>query len=181
MGDYYTNVIPMDVEAEDAKLVAGKVHEFLVSQKIIQPEISDCTLTKTGGHAPGPNYEKALAQPNPGLLTLRTNGLEIVVERSAFDSGGLEDIQCPQCGQSVIDSDWGAALQAWLGRKPDNNFSCPACAYSGAVTSYIFEPPFVFAELGFTFWNWGDNLSDSFISELEEITDSRIAITIGKY
>jgi hypothetical protein len=181
MGDYYTNVVPIDVEAEDARLVAGKVVEFLVGEKIMQPEITDCTLTNTGGHAPGPNYYKALAAPYPELLTLQTNGIEIVVARSAFDSGGLEEIQCPNCGHSVMDGEWGAALQEWLGRKPNNEILCTACSYNGAITSYIFEPPFVFAELGFTFWNWGNELDNTFIEELEKITDSRIAITFGKF
>lgn len=181
MGDYYTNVIPIDVEAEDAEQVAGKVVEYLVGQKIMQHEITDCTLTKTGGHAPGPNYYKALAAPFPELLSLTTNGVEIVVARSAFDSGGLEDIQCPQCGHSVMDEEWGAALQQWLGSSSNSDLPCPACSYNGAVTSYIFEPPFVFAELGFTFWNWGNDLDMAFIEELEKITDSRIAVTLGKY
>lgn len=181
MGDYYTNVIPIDVEAADAKAIAAKVLEYMVGHKIIQPEITDCTLTQVGGHAPAENYALALAESNPDILTMRTNGVEVITQRSAFDSGGLEDIQCPACNQSVIDEDWGHALQKWLGRQPNNQIICPSCAYNGSITTYIFEPPFVFAELGFTFYNWGDNLNPDFITQLEEITDSRIAVSLGKY
>lgn len=181
MGDYYTNVIPIDVEPEDAKAVAEKLLAYLLDRQIIQPGITDCTLTKTGGHAPGINYAQALTEPSPLLLTLHTNGVEIIVERSAFDSGGLEEIQCPQCAQSLMDTNWGAALQAWLGRRASDSIHCPSCSFNAPVTAFIFEPPFVFAELGLTFWNWGDNLSPAFIEELEQVTDSRIAITVGKY
>ena len=181
MGDYYTNVVPMDVEPEDAKAVADKVLHYLVSSKIVKPEVTNCTLTKEGGHAPAENYAMALATPDDAFIDLAVNGVEIVVQRSAFDSGGLEDLQCPACNQSVIDAGWEPAFQAWLGRKPDVEFTCPHCNYQGTVTTYIFEPPFVFSELGFTFWNWGDNLSEEFITKLEELTDSRIAVTFGKY
>lgn len=180
MGDYYTNVIPIDVEPGDAQAVAAKVVEFMVSHKIIQPEISDCTLSKYGGYAPAENYENALTAPYPELLKLRANGVEVVVERSAFDSGGLEEIYCPNCNGSVMDTDWGQALTAWMAQKTNDAFSCPACGYHGSVTTYKFDPPFVFAELGFTFWNWGDSFKESFIKELEDITDSRIDIITGK-
>lgn len=181
MGDYYTNVVPMDVEPEEARAVADKVLHYLVSNKIVKPEVTNCTLTKEGGHAPGENYALALATPNDGFIDLAVNGVEIVVQRSAFDSGGLEDLRCPACSSSVIDNKWESAFQAWLNRNANNQFTCPGCGYHGSITTYAFEPPFVFSELGFTFWNWGDNLSEEFISKLEELTDSRIAVMLGKY
>jgi hypothetical protein len=180
MGDYYTNVIPIDVEPADAQAVAAKVVEFMIGQKIIQPEVSDCTLTRQGGHRPAENYAVALDEPNPNILELATNGVEVVVQRSAFDSGGLENIQCPVCSQSVMDTDWGQALQYHLAHQPNNQLTCPACGYNAQITTYIFEPSFVFGELGFTFWNWGLNLNDNFLQQLEQITDSRIAVTFGK-
>jgi hypothetical protein len=41
-------------------------------------------------HGPGPQYATAVTEADPGLLSLRTNGVQVITGRTVFHSSEVE-------------------------------------------------------------------------------------------
>ncbi|QSQ23048.1 hypothetical protein JY651_49535 [Pyxidicoccus parkwayensis] len=178
MGDFYQNIVVRDVSAEDAPRLAAKVRDWLVARRIIEPELSDCSLSGLG-HRPGPEYALAQEIPSEHVLHLATNGLQIEVGRRVFHNLQPE-LTCRVCGARFEPGDdYHDAVSTWFEGDDAVSFACPACHVSGRLTDWDGESPWGLSELGFTFWNWS-TLSERFIRELSEQLGRRTLIVRDK-
>lgn len=179
MSDTFISVIPQ-VAKGDVENLSDKIVNHLVQKGIIQKSLTDCTLGKPG-HAPGDNFRLAIEDDDCGLDNLRTNGLEVINERQVFHNGGngLDEITCPNCNANIIESDWGDKLDAWVNETGEDKITCNQCNAVHSVAEYNFKPTWSFGNLGLTFWNWPE-LNQKFITEVEEVTGSKVAVVRGR-
>ena len=180
MSDSYISLVPNNVEEECAKALANRSYLWLVKNGIIQPQASDCTLGEFG-YEPGPNYLYAIGEDLYGLKNLKTNGLEIVTERTIFHNGGngLEEINCPKCGANCLSLEWSEAIDDWLSGESQGSLICGSCSSSNSIIEYRFQPLWCFGFLGFSFWNW-PAFTEEFIKDLEELLNRRVQMVFGR-
>src|SRR4051794_10718315 len=119
MGDWFQSVVDRDATEEEAPALGAAVHQWLVGEGIVAAQGRDCVLGVDAGYPPGPHYRRAVSEPYPGLLTFRTNGLEIITRRTIFHAGqGTFELVCATCsGRFVASDDWDAALGDWYEKK----------------------------------------------------------------
>jgi len=105
---------------------------------------------------------------------LAVNGLEIIIGRQVFDSGGLDLtlVRCPVCQENIVDSEWD--LAPWANQESDL-LSCPQCNSASVVQAYTFEPAWGFSNLGFRFWNWPP-FTAQFLVQVARIIGQRITV-----
>ncbi|MEJ3654490.1 hypothetical protein WEH80_16100 [Actinomycetes bacterium KLBMP 9759] len=168
MGDHFQTVADVEATADDAAGLASAALDRLVGRGIVVAETSDCVLGGAG-HALGPAYAAAVAEPDPNLRVLQTNGLDVVSERTAFHSVGAERVVCPHCSGRIdlADEAWeevSASPGVWCSGGADAH-PCPACGRAAGLNDRAWSPPWAFGHLGFTFWNW-PLLDDGFVAEL---------------
>ncbi|GAB3889522.1 hypothetical protein GCM10029964_059340 [Kibdelosporangium lantanae] len=174
MGDHFQRIV--DVEATEAQApgLAAVVVEWLVDRGVVRAEVTDCALGD--GHAPGPEYAVAVTEPDPGLVDLRTNGLEVAVGRQVFFSADVSQwIACPHC---AVDFDSDEAIRTWYLHGTDTH-PCPVCGRLVALNDWRWEPPWGFGCLGFTFWNWSP-LRDDFVADVAGLLGHRVVRPYGK-
>lgn len=178
MSDFFISVVPHNVDK--ANELADKIVNHLIQRRIIQEGLTNCTPGKPG-HPPGDNFREAIDSEDYGPGGLRINGLEVLTNRKVFHNGGNgpEKINCPDCKANIIESDWGEALEEWVNDTGNDEFICSECSATHSITAYKFEPKWGFGNLGFTFWNW-PVLKKEFISEVEQITGSKVTIVYGR-
>jgi len=154
--------------AKDEK--AKEILEWLVSKDIVKPEVTDCTLSESGGYAISNGAKDIVKEPEYLPFGLVTNGLEIVTERRAFHTGEnfVDEIVCPTCKTDVTAEDWD--LGPWAEGITDG-MTCPLCGNQSEIHHYTFEPEWGFSDLGFIFWNWPE-FKDEFMKEFQEKLDS---------
>jgi hypothetical protein len=56
---------------------------------------------------------------------------------------------------------------------------CRTCEQAQSVTKWVYDPPWGFGELGFTFWNW-PTMRESFVEEFRAQFQHRTAFVFGK-
>jgi hypothetical protein len=189
MGDWFQTVVVKDAEEKDASKLASAIHEWLVQEGIVMPEPSDCLFGSDTGFAPGPNYTKAVEEPYDLLRDLCSNGLELVTKRTVFHAGqcGLSFI-CPVCsrrvegdgdGFPVEKAEWDAAVMEWYQKSGPGMLKCMDCGNTAPVADWQYDPPWAFADLGFTFWNW-PTLKNEFVSEVGRRLGHRVVLVSGK-
>src|SRR4051812_3471037 len=99
MGDWFQAIVDRDISSPDAEPMAERIVGWLIGEKIIEENKTDCILGGDGfGYPPGPNYVQAVDGVCDYLLDMRTNGLEVVVERQIFVAPGQYALICDQCG-----------------------------------------------------------------------------------
>src|SRR5262245_25168520 len=96
MGSWYQVIADVEATAEEAEALGARVLDWLVATGVVVGEPTDCVLSSDAGHAPGPNYTAALDGPDELLLTLHTNGVEVITGRTVFYSMGTERVTCPR-------------------------------------------------------------------------------------
>lgn len=156
--------------AKDEK--AKEILEWLISKDVVKPEITDCTLGKSGGYAISNGARNIVKEPEYLPFDLVTNGLEIVTERTVFDTGEnfVDIIICPTCKTDISAEDWN--LRPWAESTADG-MTCPSCGSQSELHNYTFDPAWGFSDLGFIFWNWTE-FNDEFIKEFKEKLTSEI-------
>ncbi|MCY1019926.1 hypothetical protein [Pyxidicoccus sp. MSG2] len=178
MGDYFQNIVARDVSAEDAPRLAAKIRDWLIARRIIEPELSDCTLGDPG-HRPGPEYALAQETPNSDVLHLSTNGLQIEVGRTVLYNLQPE-LTCRVCGARFEPGrGYQDAVSIWFEGNDAVTFGCPQCHTPERLTQWDGASPWGFSHLGFTFWNWSV-LSERFIREVSEQLGRRTLVVRDK-
>jgi len=163
VGDWFQTIADVEASSDEAEPLAAAALAWLVETGIVLAEATDCVLSGRG-HAPGPRYATAVTEADPGLLALRTNGVEAITGRSVFYSMGAEDVTCPHCRQvTVLNDDRGHPNDAWqaLSDTIDAWFDggrgehpCPRCGHLVGLNEWTWSPPWGFGHLGIKFWNW---------------------------
>ena len=179
MSDSYISIVPEEIEKSEATSLANRVIKELQSAGIISEKLTDCVLGGKG-YSPGNNFQSAVETATDDLTDLLINGVEVIIEKTVFDSGsnGLEGINCPSCDHDIIELNWDEAISKWY-EGQDDEVPCPSCKSVRSITKYNFHPTWSFGNLGFKFWNWPP-LKTSFISHLEETLGKEVKVVIGK-
>lgn len=180
MGDTYSKIIITKVSAFAAPAMAERIIHFLIRKQIIADQLTDAVLGQHQGYPPGPHYHEALQEPGDDILNFSVNGVELHVGRQVFYQPGLEAIHCPHCGENIIDTEWGQALEEWIQETGKELIICPGCQQEQSITGYLFEPLWAFGNLGLSFWNWGSAFKEGFIRDLEKLTGYPIIVQYGK-
>ena len=183
MGDWFQTIVDRDATVAEAEQLSKRVVTELVKRGIVSPTLTDCVLGSDLGYPPGSNYLEAVEEQDGGFLDLWTNGLDIIVGRTVFDSGqGGFQLICGQCSSRVDyagPSKWSDAVEEWYDGKGAGIFVCPICNYSQAITEWQFDPPWGFGNLGLTFWNWPP-LKENFVKEMGILLEHRTIYVAGK-
>ncbi|MCB0535487.1 MAG: hypothetical protein KDD14_25000 [Saprospiraceae bacterium] len=181
MSDTYITIVPEKTDKSQAKELAQKVVDYLISKRIIDGQLTNCVLSNSLGYAPGDNFASVIEGENYGLKTLQANGLQVETTRQVFDNGGngLDAITCPDCNTDIIDSEWGEALSEWTEGTGKDSITCPGCRADYSITQYKFNPAWGFGYFGFTFWNWQELKAD-FINELAQVLGKEVTVVYGR-
>jgi predicted RNA-binding Zn-ribbon protein involved in translation (DUF1610 family) len=181
MSDTYISLVSEKLNSADSKKKAEKIIEFLTEQKIAEKDLTNCVLGSSKGHAPAENYRSVLKKSELNLTELKTNGIELITEKQVFENGGngLEEVNCPNCGENNIENDWGNSLGNWDSGTDSDKLKCQNCGTENSVTEFEFKPTWAFGNFGVTFWNW-TKLNPKFVAELEKIIGTELKIVNGK-
>jgi len=180
MSDWYQTVANLDADADSANALVNRLREYLISERIIVREETDCALGP--GYAPGENYLLATENSAEFLFQTRPNGVEFIAQRSVFYSMGVDAISlvCSACGGRFgIGDEWGSAVDDWYESKGPGMIACRHCGISAPITDWQHEPPFAFGHVGVKFWNW-PRLRQEFITGIGELWGDRVRLVYGK-
>jgi hypothetical protein len=164
MSDHSISIVPRQSSYPDSKAKAKEILDWLISENIVKPSLSDCVLGSDNGYAISEGAKIVIEFLDDLPFDLITNGLEIITERQVFHTGenGMDECICPNCNKDISSEDWGF-FNDWAEQK-SNNLTCPLCNVATDIHQFSFSPEWGFSDLGFTFWNWPD-LTDKFITE----------------
>lgn len=179
MGDHSITIVPRKSTFPGNEVAAKKILTWLVSNDIVKGEASDCVLGASYGYAMSDGAKKITSLPEYLPFPLITDGLEIVTERSVFDTGenGLEEMICPACKQNIANEEW-TFFGSWFEDNTDN-IVCPLCEKESSIHHFIFTPQWGFSNLGFRFWNWPD-FTDEFILQFTKLLACDVDIVYTK-
>ena len=132
MGDNFQIIADVDAAEAEAPALAASVVSWLAGAGIIAADPADCVLGTGPGYPPGPLHAAAVATPDPMLLRLRTNGVEVHTTKTVFCpvQGELGPVACPGRGQVMVledpatgqtAADWDLfsdALDKWQAGEP---------------------------------------------------------------
>jgi hypothetical protein len=193
MGDHFQVIADVDASEAEAQELAEVLVKWLVADGVITNEATDCVLGADHGYPPGPNFQTVVNEPSKGLLSLRTNGVEISAYGQVFHPGQAElgAVDCPRCTQTVLLSDaasgdvsdqwelFAEALNSWCAGGSDQ-VRCPHCDQLVGFNDWRWTGPrFAVGFLGLTFWNWPE-LSDWFVEQVGRHLGHRVIRTGGK-
>ena len=181
MGDLFQTIVATRVSPEHAQHLRGTILQFLISLGVVDPEISDCILGEGEGHRPGPNHSVAMAEADPYLPRLATNGVVVEIGRViALDPQGETVWRCAACNTaSVLDEVVSQAISAWYDGDDDAAVTCSNCLSDTPLVHLASQPPMAFGNLAITFWNW-PTLKTEFLRSLERTIGSSITLVYGK-
>lgn len=100
MGEYPQTLCDVDASDDEAETLKQRLLAWLVSKRIVAPDITNCVLSDDGGYRPAENYGYAIYGRDAGQLDppwLAANGLQIAVGRQVYWGGDLEAVICPHC------------------------------------------------------------------------------------
>lgn len=178
MGDIFQVIVDRDVSLDQAPVQASAICQWLISEKIIDPRLSDCALGGLG-YAPGIKCSLAFDGTRKEVMHWRTNGLQVVIARTIFYSAGA-DLICDRCRKGTWEGTaFSHPLSPWSAGDDNSIFKCPHCGHETPVTDCKFDPPWGFGNLGFKFWNWPP-LNVSFVAGISEMLGHRTVFVAGK-
>jgi hypothetical protein len=188
VGDWFETIADVEAAADEADGLAAATLAWLVNTGVVLAEPTTCVLSGLA-HAPGPQYATAVTEADPGLLSLRTNGVQVITGRTVFFSMGADRVTCPACGHSTELSDQGGQPNhAWhelsetIGVWFDGGTGTHACLNCGNLVDlndWTWSPPWGFGYLGITFWNWPP-LAPHFLAEVSRRLGHRTVHPSGK-
>lgn len=181
MSDTYISLVSEKLNVADSQNTAEKIVRFLTEQKISQRTLTDCVLSLSEGYEPADNHQNGLKNSKLEFTNLKTNGIELITEKQVFHNGGngLEEVNCPCCGENNIQNDWENSLDNWYRETDSGIFKCRYCTTVNSITEFEFKPTWAFGSFGITFWNWSA-LSPEFVTELEKISGTDLKCVTGK-
>ena len=162
---FTTSIVPVLPFFPGKEKKAEEILKWLVEIKAVKPELSECTwYMNCPGYAIDKGAKKLSKKPRELPFGQERCGLEIVLQPRLFDGGdkGMFFVECPVCKKGpnifkLVDN-------YMLHRR--STFKCDECECEIDMNEFIYDPPCVFSDLGFTFWEW-KNLKESFIKEFE--------------
>ena len=115
---------------------AAEILEWLVSYNIVKPTLSDCVLSGKNGYAVSDGAKSVVNEPDYLLYNLATNGLDIVAERTIFDTGGngIDELICPKCKTEISQEDLDF-LEPWSSGETDD-LLCPVCGERSEIRNF---------------------------------------------
>jgi hypothetical protein len=175
MSDHSITIVPRQSSYPDNKVKAKEILDWLTSQDIVKPTLSDCILSSDNGYAISDGARRVTNLPDELPFDLITNGLDVITKRQVFHTGGngMDECICPNCKKNIALEDW-SFFNDWDEQK-SNNLTCPLCNVATDIHQFRFTPDWGFSDLGFTFWNWSD-LTDEFIAEFRQKLGCDISI-----
>jgi hypothetical protein len=175
MSDHSITIVPRQSSYPDNKVKAKEILDWLISQDIVKPTLSDCILSSVNGYEISYGARRVTTLPDELPFTLITNGLEIITDRQVFHTGsnGMADCICPNCKVNIATEDW-SFFNEWNEHK-SNSLTCPLCNVATDIHQFKFSPNWGFSDLGFTFWNWPD-FTEDFIIEFRQKLGCDISI-----
>jgi DNA-directed RNA polymerase subunit RPC12/RpoP len=188
VGDWFQVIADVDATADEAEALGAATLAWLVDTGVVLGEATDCVLANVG-YPPGPRYATAVTEVDPRLLTLRTNGVEVITGRTVFYSMGADHVTCPHCRHVIVLADdradsidpWrelSAIIEAW--RDGDTgDYRCPTCRRVVGLNDWTWSPPWAFGYVGFKFWNW-PQLTPNFLADVSTRLGHRTVHPHGK-
>jgi hypothetical protein len=175
MGDSYQVIVDRDASVDQSEHFGSIVLDWLIAERIVEPEASDCALGL--GHRPGPGHLKATAEAPRWFMGQATNGMRIVTGRTVFNGWLDSELRCKQCGAvNSIDGLHDAGENWYEGGQ--GLLACSTCRFGEAITEWQILPPWGFGNLGFQFWNW-PWLRDSFVEDISRLLGHRTVLVPG--
>jgi hypothetical protein len=146
---------------------AVEILAWLVSRNIVKPTLSDCVLGSENGYAMSDGARSVVNEPDYLSYVPTANGLDVVTNRTIFDTGGngIDELICPKCKTDISQEDWDF-LEPWSSGETDD-LRCPACGERSEIHNFDFVPEWGFGDLGFTFWNWPP-FTDKFVEDFKQ-------------
>ncbi|SFQ53263.1 hypothetical protein [Hymenobacter arizonensis] len=174
MSDNSISIVSKISDYPANRLKAQQILDWLISEDIVERELSTCVLSSELGYAIAKGASLITDMPQNLPMNLAVNGLEIIVKRTVFDTGGngVESIICPKCSKDIVENDWD--LESWSNSEIDK-LLCPQCEALSDINQYCFVPDWGFSNLGFKFWNWPE-LSPEFIANFEKRLECKVRV-----
>jgi hypothetical protein len=185
MGDFFQVIVDRDAGESEAASLAEAVLDWLTSEEIVEADATPCLNGLDDlGYAPGPKMESWVPDADQARQTrsLRTNGLELVTDKTVFWSVSTEyEAVCPNGHAHVPPEDWLDLAGEWQADGGPALMECPTCHGSFSVTEWDFGHGFAFGYLGFRFWNWPFPLAGELIQGVAKlVAPHRVALVYSK-
>ncbi len=181
----------MEATEDEARELADGLIRWLVKERIIVAELTDCVLGERRGYRPGPNYVAAGYEGAPGFLRTSLNGVEVdPCRRVYYTHEGLDSLTCRFCGTGIVVLDEAGnhtkafediqeLIQGW-DETGEGRGWCAGCGRQMSLNDWDWAPlPWGFAYLGLVFWNW-PGLRPEFIAEVGHRLGHRTIYTGAK-
>ncbi|MFD7443079.1 hypothetical protein [Streptomyces sp. NPDC059909] len=164
MSDSAIIVAELTTSAEEAPARAAAVADWLLDQRIIQPNDQPDPLWWPSQYIPGPAAAAAVRdlRHNTGLIG---DGIDILDHRQVHDPGGnYTPPTCPNCTTPFDEDAHITLIKTWLDRT-EPLVTCENCATATLLGDWTGPWAIHVANLAVRFHNWPP-LSDTFILEL---------------
>jgi hypothetical protein len=193
MGDRFQNIVDVEASDEQAGRLGERLLRWLIESGIVVGTPSDNVLGPELGYGPGPRCTAAVTVFDDGLLTLSTNGLEVIDDRNVYHCGqnGVGPVKCPWCGErDVLEdpetyrmskrwNDLSAAFNRWLAGG-DGELDCLHCRRVVGLKEWRWEEPvYAFGSLGVRVWNWPP-LTKTFVADVARVLGHQVLVNGGK-
>lgn len=177
MSDNHQDIVAPHLLEAEAQGLAAKAIAWLQDQGIIAKTASRCGLGPDDeAYAPGPRWKSA-AENHDVFLPLASNGVEAVIERTVFDTGGNGiELKCASCGETFEPGDaYIAAIEAWWGGDDQIAYACDRCGHKARLADWTGPWAFGFGCFGLRFWNWPP-LLPQFVEQVATVLGSRVVV-----
>lgn len=177
MDDRYQTIADIEATEQEAPHLAEEVVDWLVEIGVVVKERTNCACGI--GHAPGPNFDRAVVTGDDDLRTLAWNGLRVEVGRAVYYAKAPDQaVYCPHCDAEVDLDRIADAFEEWQ-HGADGTRPCPICTRELDPNGWRWDPPWGFGALGLTFWNWPP-LRPEFVLELTARLGHRTVLVADK-
>jgi hypothetical protein len=189
MGNSYHVLVDLDATPADASTWADRALDWLVRERIVAAERTDCGIGARNGYPPDENWAKAVDELDDDWSP---GGLNIIVDRRQFGwHGDAWGATCPLCSrqtdfytEDLADIDgaiepFDAALEMWR-HTGAATVRCRHCDRVSDLAAWTWGGAVALGCLGFEFWGWPD-FTAPFIAEFSRALDGhRLAQVWGK-
>jgi hypothetical protein len=168
LSEDFQTIVRLDPAPADPAGIASSVAVWLLNHEIIKENSARDDLMRPSKWAPGVRWADAVAEPplpQAWFLDHANNGVDIITERQAFDSGtNLEPPTCARCGTELYENVYFDMVQPWLhGDEP--SVTCRNCGWTGLLGDWPAPWGLAVGSLAVTFNNWWP-LSNTFVAEI---------------
>lgn len=194
MGDIFISIVPKKINYVNPAETASIILRWLIDEEIIEGEKTDCILSSELGFPPSKKFKKIIGEDVSdefleNYKQLRTNGLEVITNKTVFDCGQnvINKVICPNCSGEIPETIWQSYISEWFENNRDI-VKCVICQKEDIISNFDFQCEdeslklsIGFSNLGFTFWNPPfSKFSPSFLSNMIQLLNSEIIISGGK-